>query len=408
VNEVTLDTAACRLDIRLDFPPRSQFPRPSDGKLCPVYDTQEKSWRHLNFFQYECYLHAWVPRVDGGEADGVKLVNVPWARPGSGFTLLMEALVVMMCQTGMTVAEAARMVSETAHRLWRVLFHHVPKAHEEMVVSEVKELSVDETSVRRGHDYVTVFCEPGHRTRGQGSGKPTRVLFVTEGRDHSTVTQAREFLEQRGVPAKQIKRICSDMSAAYELGIKENFEDAELVFDFFHTVSLITKAVDDVRRRERKKYPELLTGTRYLWLTNEANLSEEKRELRRQLCRTRLQTAKAFCHLEAFQDIFREWGVAQVEEGLSWWYYWVTHSRIPEMIGVAKTIKKHWAGVLAYLRSGLTNAAAEALNGIIQTVKRKCRGFRNLEYFKTMIYLVGSKLTFDLPCPVPTNPLTSS
>ena len=78
------------------------------------------------------------------------------------------------------------------------------------------------------------------------------------------------------------------------------------------------------------------------------------------------------------------------------------------MIKVAKSIKVHWDGVVAYLQTRLTNAAAEALNGIIQTAKRKSRGFRNFEYFRAVIYLVGSKLKFDLPSPIPNHPLASS
>ena len=189
VVEVTLDLTRTpgRLDIRLDFPPGTRFPRPSDGQLCTVYDTEEHSWRHMNFFQYECYLHAWVPRIDGRQPDGVKTVAVPWARPDTGFTLLMEAMMVLLSQTGMTVAEAGRTVAETPHRIWRVLFHHVKQAHEQIEVSEITQLTVDETSVRRGHNYVTVVCEPACVEEK----RTTRVLFVAEGREATAVEQAR-------------------------------------------------------------------------------------------------------------------------------------------------------------------------------------------------------------------------
>jgi hypothetical protein len=144
----------------------------------------------LNFFQYECYLHAWVPRIDGGEPDGIKTVAVPWARPRSGFTLLMEAMMVLLSQTGMAVAEAARILGETAHRLWRVLFWHVDRAHEAIEVEAVTQLTVDETSMKRGQDYVTVLCEPGRKARGRRKAKPTRVLFVAEGRESDTLREA--------------------------------------------------------------------------------------------------------------------------------------------------------------------------------------------------------------------------
>jgi transposase len=317
---------------------------------------------------------------------------------------MMEAMMMILCQTGMTVAEASRVMGETAQRVWRVLFHYVQKAHEKMDVSWVKELTVDETSVRRGHQYVTVFCEPGRRK----TQKPTRVLFVAEGKDAATVGQARDFLSDRGVPAPQIEHICADMSPAYEKGVAESFPQARLVFDFFHVVGLITTAVDAVRRRESSRFPELLKGTRYLWLKNRENLTPEQQDQRHELCRGKLQTAKAHCHLAAFQDLLKATSVDDAVGGLKWWYNWVCHSRIKEMIKVAKSIKTHWEGIVAYLETRLTNAAAEALNGIIQTAKRKSRGFRNFEYFRAVIYLVGSKLNFDLPSPIPGHPLASS
>src|SRR5258708_36197685 len=113
----------------------------------------------MNFLQFECYLYAWVPRIDGREPDGVKTVAVPWARPASGFTLLMEAMMVVLTQTGMTVAEAARTMAETPHRLWPELFHHVDKAHAQIYVTAVTQLTLAETSMNTGHDYITVVCE---------------------------------------------------------------------------------------------------------------------------------------------------------------------------------------------------------------------------------------------------------
>ena len=101
-----------------DFPPGTRFAHPTSGEPAPIYDTRDRTWRHLNFFQYECYLHAWVPRVEGGEESGTKTVEVPWARPGSGFTLMMEAMMVLFTRNGMTVAQAGRTLGEHAHRVW--------------------------------------------------------------------------------------------------------------------------------------------------------------------------------------------------------------------------------------------------------------------------------------------------
>lgn len=228
ITAVTLDAAAQRRDIHLDFPPGTRFPRPSDGQLAPVYDTAPRSGRHLNFFQYECDLHAFLPRGDGGEPDGGKTVAVPWARPGSGFTLLLEAMIMMLGPSGLTVAEVARTVSEHAPRLWRVLFHQAGRSHLRMDLSEVCQWTVDETRVRRGHEYVTVVCEPGQH----GTARPPRVLGGTAGKDAAALTQARQELETRGRPPAQIEEVCTDRSPAYAKGVREEFPAARLVFDF--------------------------------------------------------------------------------------------------------------------------------------------------------------------------------
>jgi transposase len=395
VAEIRFDAQTRRLDIDLDFPPGSRFAHPETQELCPVYDTQQRSWRHLNFFQFQCYVNAFVPRVDGGPRGGVKQVSVPWARPQSGFSLLMESLMVLLAQTGMTVKEIGETTGEYAQRIWTVLFHHVELAHDALELKGVKTLSVDEVSRRRGHNYLTVVSEPGHKSQ------LSRVLLVTEGKDASTLGVVREFLGAHGAPAAQIQNVCADMSPAYIKGIAEQFPAATLIFDFFHVIQAVSEALDEVRRRERKSFPELLKGTRWLFLKGADKLTAEELAQRDRLCRGKLQTGRAYGHLEALRDIMKQPEAAVAEKDLKWWCGWVARSRIPEMVAKARMIREHWEGIVAYLKTRITNGAAEALNGIIQTVKRKSRGFRTIEYFRTMIYLVASRLQFDLPSPVP-------
>jgi transposase len=395
VVEIRFDPKLKRLDIDLEFPPGSRFPHPDSAQPCGVYDTQTRSWRHLNFFQFECYVNAHVPRVDGGPGLGVKQVAVPWARPQSGFTLLMESWMLLLAGTGMTVGEAARAVGEYAQRLWTVLFHHVARAHEVMDLGSVRVISVDEVCRKRGQRYLTIISQP------KAEQSPSRVLLVIEGRDSKALRQFKDHLRRRGLSAEQIQTVCSDMSAAYIKGISEQFGHAVLVFDYFHVVQLATRALDEVRRRERREFPELLRGARWSLLKKEDQLSEEEQRIRRRVCAGKLQTGKAFYQVDTLRAIMSQPEAAKAEGELQWWCGWLARSRIPEMQQVARTIRAHWEGVVAYLKTRVTNGAAEALNGIIQTVKRKARGFRSVKYFQTIIYLVASHLDFDLPDPIP-------
>src|SRR6478735_10451108 len=105
------DAVARRLDIEIAFAKGARFACPTCGAAeCPAYDTEQLTWRHLSFFQHEAYLTARVPRVSC-QACGIRQVSVPWARAGSGFTLLFEAF-VMALVASMPVAVVARTVGE--------------------------------------------------------------------------------------------------------------------------------------------------------------------------------------------------------------------------------------------------------------------------------------------------------
>jgi len=249
VTHADFDPEARRLDIEIDFAPGSRFACPTCGAAdCPAYDTERKTWRHLNFFQHQAYLNARVPRIRC-DACGIKTVSLPWARPDSGFTLLFEALLMTMI-SAMPVKAVARMVGEHDTRLWRMVHHYVAQGRARIDASDVTQIAVDETAARRGHDYITLFVDIDR----------ARVLFATEGRDANTVAAFADDLAAHGGDPEAIDEVCIDMSPAFIKGVTESLPDAAITFDKFHAVKLINDAVDQVRRTEQKGQ-NLLRGT---------------------------------------------------------------------------------------------------------------------------------------------------
>ena len=252
VVKIEFNAESHRLDLYLDFPEGSNFPCPVCGKSCLVYDTDERSWRHLNFFEHLTYLHARLPRVKCDE-HGVKTVGAPWARPGAGFTLLFEALIMTFAKNGMTPKAISRLVGEHDTRIWRVLEHYVEASRSREDFSSVSMVGVDETSRAKGHTYVTLFADMERH----------KVIFTTEGKGHTTIESFRQDLEEHGGDALKITDFSIDMSKAFIKGIAEKFENAAITFDKFHVIKIINDAVDKVRRAEQTLCPEL-KRTRYV------------------------------------------------------------------------------------------------------------------------------------------------
>jgi len=391
VSRIEFSADQRQLDLWLDFPAGGRFDCPECGRTCGAYDSTERTWRHLNFFEHKTLLHARQPRVQCPE-HGVKTVEVPWGRPGAGFTLLMEAFIVMLVQGGMTPAQAGRMIGEHDTRIWRVLQHYVGKARAEADFSRVKAVGVDETSRSRGHNYISVFMDL--------DADDSRVLFATEGKDAATVEAFKEDLESHGGKAEQIEEACLDMSPAFIAGLSEQLPNAQLTFDNFHLMQLLGDAVDQVRRAEQPTHPEL-KGTRYVWLKNDWNRTAKQAATFDALRSSKLATVRATHLRSVFQDLFACVDVQEAEPLLKRWYFWATHSQIAPMIKAAKTIKKHWDGVLRWFTSRISNGLLEAINGLIQSAKAKARGFRNSRYLITMVYLIAGKLDFKLPAFAP-------
>src|SRR6266508_1112707 len=241
VVETSFDAGQRRLDLRLDFEPGARFGCPvCERSGCAVHDTSEKSWRHLDFFQHQAYLTARVPRVRCPE-HGVHQVELAWAREGSGFTLLFEAL-LMALVAEMPVRAVAELVGEHDTRVWRVVHHYVDAARAREDLSTVERVGIDETSFRRGQDYVTLFADLDR----------SRCVFATPGRDADSVTRFVADLRAHGGEPDQVTEVCQDMSEPYLLGVLGNLLQAAITFDRYHVKAQLSRAVDEVRRQERK------------------------------------------------------------------------------------------------------------------------------------------------------------
>jgi transposase len=381
------------LTIRVDFAAGTRFAVPGVAGEHPVHDTVAKRYRHLNFFQHECFLEVRVPRVklpDGA----VRQIEPPWAGKLSGFTQLFEALVLMLCQQ-MTFAAAARLVGESWHRVAAICERYVELTLAQADCSAVHELAIDETSRARGHDYITLAADAVER----------RVLAVAEGRSVETVAALASELASRGCDPEQISSVSIDMSPAFIKGCGAHLPNARITFDKFHVVWHASFAVDKMRRIEQRS-DRSLKGMRWSLLKDRSRLSvEAAADLDALIARmTTVRTARAWVYKEQLREILERKQINVVRAMLQHWCTCVMRSKVEPMKEVASLVRRHLEGIVAWAQTRQTNGFLEALNGLFQAAKRRARGFTRMSTIRTVIFLIAGKLDFRVINPHASQP----
>lgn len=380
IETTTFDADKKRLDIRINFKRGWRFPLEEGGTACPVHDTEEKAWRHLNFFQHECYLHVRVPRVRTDD-DRVITVLPPWAGRMLGCTLLFEALLLELCRN-MPVHQVARLTGVSDDKLWRMLDLYVEAARFDEDCSELRVVGLDETSVAKGHEYITLFVAMNER----------KTLHIADGKGSETVKDFAGYLTEHNGKPDQIEAVSCDMSPAFIKGVNENLPNAEITFDKFHILKIINEAVDEVRREEAKTNP-LLKKTRYIFLKNETSLTDKQRAKKEELklADLNLKSMEALRLRETFQQIYHADTETTFTGLLQEWLDWVLNCGLPARRKAAQTVQQHLSGIANWMRSKINNGILEGLNSIIQAAKRKARGYGK-KHFATMAFLLTGKL----------------
>ena len=366
---------------------------PRDGGDVRLYDhAPSRQWRHLNVFNHECVLQCALPRGKCLDCRHVYRVQPPWEGKGKHFSKEFEAFALTLCRE-MPVKRASDILGESDQSLWRMLKAYVSEAHEQLEMSKVTCVGVDEMSIRKGHCYASVFADL----------KARRVLYATEGKDHTVWDRFAQELGRHNGHPHGLLHVSMDMSRAYQKGVRENCRHAQITFDKFHVIAKANEAVDEVCRNERRRGTNeasaQLKQTRWLWRKNPQNLTDEQQQHMDTLDQEMLQTAQAYQMKLQLQNLYQSPYRSWAKRGLQAWcrraqkMAQTSWRGLLKPIGkLANMIEKHLEGILAHWESHVTNAYMEALNSVFSATKRKARGYRTTENLITMLYFVAGKL----------------
>lgn len=397
VAKVDLDTGKRRIDFEVRCTAKTLSCPHCNTPAQRIHDRLRRSWRHLDFFQFEAWLHADVPRVTCTGCGKTTQVGVPWAREGSGFTALFEALALSLCKE-LPVRQAAALLRCADKALWRRIEFYVQQARALDDMSAVRTVGIDETSVRRGQHYITVVHDLDAK----------RLLFATEGRDHQTVLDFVDDLKSHGGDPAGIEHVCQDMSAAYTKGVGMALPNAAISYDRFHVVKMAIEAMDEVRRSEWREQPQavssalggkdkkVLKGLMWGMRKNPSGWSTTQTHAMHWLQHSTLKAARAWRLKMALREVY---GAAlehndsvRAQADLRAWLSWARRSRLEPFKKLARTLTIHFDGVVKGMLDNRSNAFVEAMNGLLQQAKRAARGFRTTGNFIAIAYLRMSKL----------------
>lgn len=302
-----------------------------------IHSYYDKTWQHLSLFQYPCYIKTRLPVFIDKRNNKTQVIEIPWARKGSGFTLLFEEQVLALLRLCNCKTTTASFFNIYPQRVQTIYDNYTKNRYEQRAPEVAKKVGVDETSTKKGHDYITLFVNLEN----------AQILDIQDGKSSDAIKNYAEELRVLGKSVAQVEEFSLDMSPAFISGVKHNFSTARMTYDRFHVVRLIGRYFKPLFRSKKVNH-ELLDY-----------------------------------HLKELDQL---WIQPNCKQAAAFLCYWKDRTKeLFKMDRLCKSINKHFNGIINFVESKVTNGLLEGMNSKIQFIKRAARGYRYTENFKRMI-----------------------
>jgi transposase len=348
-------------------PPRRKSRCGVCGRPCPRYDScPPRLWRHLALGRTAFWL-SYAPRRVECREHGVRVEQVPWAAHDSHFTREFEEMVAWLAQR-MDKSATCRLMAINWRTVGTIVERVVAERLDAQRLEELYVIGVDELSHRRHHQYLSVVVDH----------LKSRVVWMGEGKGEQTLN---DFFDELGPErTRALTHVTQDLSAAFSKVVKQRAPQAVQVFDRFHVQKLANEALDEVRRQEVRD----VSGTQ-----SAAAVKKSRWALLKNPWNLTLRLAKGMDYRQP----------TRASEHLDSWSQWASRSKLKPFVRLAKTVRKHKQGIVAYTETGLSNGVVEGLNNKIRLVMRRAYGFRNTAALKAMVFLCCGGLVLNPPLP---------
>lgn len=380
IETISRDESKKEININLKYIPKRYK---LEGKEHPLYDlSPERRWQHLNWFEYKCYLVCRLPRYVT-EDGKVKVIDIDFAPKSKGYTHKFSALVIKYLEKIKVQRTVANLLNTSSYIVRSVMESAVKEAlGSRGFTKDFKHISLDEKAYRPGHEYATILIDKDK----------DRVLNLVEGRKEKSV-KALFFELNEEEKQLQIEIVNIDMWKAYMVAMKEISPYALQVHDKFHLIKKLSESIDKTRREEVKTQ-EVLKNQKYTVLKNAGNRTVKQQHNFETIQAINLKTSQAWVARENFKQIY---DIEHWQDRISFYDTWLensTHKALKHVDKVLKTFKNHREGIINALITKTDSGSHENLNGRIQSVLAKARGFANFDRFKINVMFYFGKLDF--------------
>lgn len=363
------------MHIWINFKKWAKFTDEETGVEYWVYDTKEKTYRHLNFFQYPAYIHIKTPRIKTNEWK-TKMILMDFVRNNSWFTLLMEAFIIEMIKGWMPISNIANLIWTNDMRIWRLLNIYGIKWREDVDFSNVKRVWIDETSSKKWHNYIAPVVDLDQKD----------IVYIGEWKKADVIRQFFKELFLHNWDSENIKEVSIDLSPAFISWTNTYLWKAEIVFDKFHIMKMFNETIDNLRKKASKK-DKKLKKSKMLLLMNEDKLKGEQNWKIPQIFKNNAELLEAYTFKTFMQEFYKEADIENARKTIDIIIELMLESWVERIVKLWKSIKRHKDWILSYWKNKTTNAILEWINSQIQNIKRIAKWFKNIEHFKGIIYI---------------------
>jgi transposase len=388
-NEMAVTPSGVVLAVR----PRWRKPRCGGcGRCGPRCDRRgERYWRHIALGATVLWLCYAPWRVDCRHC-GVTVEQVPWARHARRFTRGLEELVAYLART-MDFTAIARLQGLGWRSIARIVERVVAERIRDARLSGLRAIGLDEFSYRKRHRYLTVVVD---HDRGE-------VVWAAKGRGADALAQLFEHRGEDGCAA--IEAVTMDMAGGYKKALREHLSHVRVVFDRFHVQRLASDAVDAVRRSEVRGAEDQATArvskrSRYALLKSPWNMSRGEHHKLADIQVNNKRLFRARLPGDTLADALAYRQPKRAGEALEQWLAWASRSKLQAFVRLARTIRTHKPGILAYINDRLTNDSLEGINNRLRTIARRAYGFHSAESLISRLFLGAGGIELDPPLPI--------